>query len=95
MGVKDIRDNLYYWNESLKNPEPIFDDYYIFDKVIICNQSLIKTIEHLRELIITYCVFLEKNKEPPEEIFNEIYKILTTTKTFSITSSMHFGGLFI
>lgn len=74
MGLKD---NLYYWNESLKNPEPEFDDYYIFDNVIVSDQDFIKIIEHLRELIITYCVFCEKKTKPPSEIFDEIYDIIT------------------
>jgi len=58
-----LRLNLDYWEISLKNPEPTIDEYYTFNKLIIQNQNLIQKVERLRELITTYCVLLEIDKQ--------------------------------
>ncbi len=65
-----------YWQISLENPEPIQDEYYVFDELIIEDQELIRRVERLRELIISYCVLLEKKSEVIDEIFSEIYSII-------------------
>ncbi|ACX71916.1 conserved hypothetical protein [Methanocaldococcus vulcanius M7] len=39
-----LKDNLYYWNISLKHPEPVVDKYYILDKVIANDENLIKKL---------------------------------------------------
>lgn len=76
-----LKDNIIYWNLSLKNLEPILDDYYIFDKLIVGDKVLIERADKLRELIITYCVLLEKEQEETESaeiIFKDIHNILTS-----------------
>jgi hypothetical protein len=70
-----LRQNLDYWEISLKNPEPIIDEYYAFNKLIVQNQNLIQKVERLRELITTYCVLLEIDKQALGKILDEIYMI--------------------
>jgi hypothetical protein len=70
-----LRQNLDYWAISLKNPEPIIDEYYTFNKLIVQNQNLIQKVERLRELITTYCVLLEIDKQALGKILDEIYMI--------------------
>ncbi|MBD3211065.1 MAG: hypothetical protein GF311_00530 [Candidatus Lokiarchaeota archaeon] len=75
-----LRDGMEYWKISLNNLEPIADEYYFSDEFIIDDEDLIQKIERLRELIITYCVLLEKEqttikeefKNSIESIFQEI-----------------------
>jgi len=76
-----LKENIEYWTISLDNPEPIIDDYYISDNLIIKDEDLLEKSDKLRELIITYCVLLEKqqqNSEPAEIVFNDIYQILSS-----------------
>jgi hypothetical protein len=76
-----LKENTYYWKLSLENPEPILDDYYIFDNLIIKDEDLLEKSDKLRELIITYCVLLEKQQqdsETTEIIYNDIYQILAS-----------------
>ncbi len=87
MGLKN---NKFYWNISLKNPEPITDDYYISDKVIISDKNLIQKIERLRELIISYCVIIEKNKGCIQEIINEIHDIIISIDKIQYTEFIAF-----
>lgn len=75
-----LKDNLIYWKISLNNLEPVVDEYYIFDELIIEDKNLIKKAERLRELIITYCVLLENKNNAIEKIFQEIYRILLSIK---------------
>ncbi len=70
-----LRQNLDYWEISLKNPEPIIDEYYTFDKLIVQNQNLIQKVERLRELITTYCVLLEIDRQALGKVLDEIYTI--------------------
>lgn len=69
-----------YWQISLENLELIGDEYYVFDHLIIDDKNLIEKIERLRELIISYCVLMEKESDVIDEIFNEIYKIIISIK---------------
>lgn len=71
-----LKDNFFYWQISLENPEPVQDKYYIFDELIIEDKDLIRKVERLRELIISYCVLLEKKSKVIEDIFKEIYSII-------------------
>jgi len=41
-GPMSLKDNIYYWQISLKNPESIIDEYYVFDKIIVNDEELIK-----------------------------------------------------
>ncbi len=70
-----LRQNLDYWEISLKNPEPIIDEYYTFNKLIVQNQNLIQKVERLRELITTYCVLLEIDRQALGKVLDEIYMI--------------------
>jgi hypothetical protein len=70
-----LRQNLDYWAISLKNPEPIIDKYYTFNKLIVQNQNLIQKVERLRELITTYCVLLEIDRQALGKVLDEIYTI--------------------
>lgn len=76
-----LQENIYYWELSLNNPEPILDDYYIFDDLIIKEEDLLEKSDELRELIITYCVLLEKQQQDSESaeiVYNDIYRILAS-----------------
>ena len=85
----DLKDNRYYWNISLKNPEPLADEYYVFDNIII-TQELTQKVEKLRKLTATYCVLIEKNKEEANKIFNDIYQIVTSTENIQYTEFVAF-----
>lgn len=85
-----IKRNLDYWEISLKNPEPRIDEYYIFDEIIVKDKNLIKWIERLRELIISYCVMLEKNKGASTEILDEIYEIIISIDKIQYTEFIAF-----
>ena len=84
-----LRQNLDYWEISLKNPEPIIDEYYTFNKLIVQNQNLIQKVERLRELITTYCVLLEIDKQALGKILDEIYTI-TLNKNIQYTEFIAF-----
>ncbi len=71
-----LEKNLKYWEISLKNPEPVVDRYYIFDRIIVEDKELIQNVERLRDLIISYCVIFEKDKNTTDKILNEIYEII-------------------
>jgi hypothetical protein len=58
-----LKSNLEYWEYSLRHPEPIFEDYYIKDNLIVENKDLIEKVERLRELIVSYCVVIKKMKK--------------------------------
>ncbi|MGB9760275.1 MAG: hypothetical protein ACPLZG_10655, partial [Thermoproteota archaeon] len=80
-----LRDNIYYWNESLKHPEPVLDSYYIFDEIIVSDKNLIQKVERLRELIISYCVMIEKDKNAASKILDEIHSIIISTDKIQYT----------
>ena len=73
-----LRGNAVYWIISLRNPEPVQDDYYIFDEIILNDRNLIIKIDRLRELIISYCVLLEKSSDVINELFKEIFEIIVS-----------------
>lgn len=73
-----LKVNFHYWGESLKHPEPIFDDYYIFDDIVVDDKRLLDQIERLRNLIKKYCNSRRNGQIPDQEIFDEIYHIITT-----------------
>jgi len=87
-----LKSNIEYWIISLKNPEPIFDEYYIFDEIIVEDEDFIKNVEKLRELITAYCVILEfeKSKEIADKILDEIYKTITSTDKLQYTEFVAF-----
>lgn len=87
MGLKG---NLKYWRISLKNPEPVIDECYMFDEVIIKDKELIYKIERLRELITTYCVLIEKDKKTARKILDEIYEIITSSDKIQYTEFIAF-----
>lgn len=74
-----LKDNLHYWQTSLDNLELAHDDYYVFDEIIVDDKNLILNVNKLRDLIISYCVLLEKDEESAlNKIFNEIFSLITT-----------------
>ena len=85
-----LKSNLEYWKYSLKHPEPIFEDYYIKDDLIVENKDLIEKVERLRELIISYCVIIEKNEETAQEILDEIYDIITSVENINYSEFVAF-----
>ncbi len=87
MGIKE---NIHYWQISLNNPEPIIDDFYFNDDIIISDRSLINKIERLRELIINYCVIIEKNKEAVSQILDEINDIIISIDNIQYTEFIAF-----
>lgn len=84
-----LKVNKYYWEESLRNPEPVVDEYYIFDEVIVSDTNLMQKIERLRELIISYCVVTEKN-HAASRILDEIYDIVTSVDKIQYTEFVAF-----
>ncbi len=85
-----LKENLEYWRISLENPEPVADKYYVADKIIVENKNLIHKIERLRELIISYCVIFEKDKNVAEKIIDEIHQILKSTDKIQYTEFIAF-----
>ena len=85
-----LKRNIEYWQISLKNPEPAADEYYIFDEVIIEDKELIQKIERLRELIISYCVMLNKDKKAAEKILDEIYELIISIDKIQYTEFIAF-----
>jgi hypothetical protein len=85
-----LRDNLYYWNESLKNPESVGDEHYAFDEIIVENEELTQKIQRLRELVISYCITTEKDKNVTSKILDEIYTIITSIDKIQYTEFIAF-----
>jgi len=86
-----LKDNLYYWEVSLRNPEPIADDYYILDdEIIVLNESLIQKVARLRELITSYCVMREMSENATSKILDEIYNIITSIDKIQYTEFIAF-----
>ncbi len=85
-----LKSNLEYWEYSLKHPEPIFEKYYIKDNLIVKNKELIEKIERLRELIISYCVIIEKNEETAQKILDEIYDIIMSVENINYSEFVAF-----
>ena len=58
----------------MDNLESAQDDYYVFDEIIVNDKNLILKVNKLRDLIVSYCVLLEKDEESAlSKIFTEIY----------------------
>lgn len=85
-----LKNNKYYWEISLKNPEPIVDSYYTFDQIIVSDKTFIKNVDRLRELIISYCVLIEKDAESASKILNDIYKIILSVDKIQYTEFIAF-----
>ncbi len=87
MGLKK---NKHYWDISLENLEPVVDDYYVLEEVIVSDQELVRKIERLRELIISYCVIIENDEKLADKILNEIYGIIVSTDKIQYTEFIAF-----
>jgi hypothetical protein len=85
-----IKENIYYWKKSLESPESAADPFYSFDKLIVTNSKLIKKVERLRELIISYCVLSEKKVDAASEILNEIYDLIVSIDKIQYTEFVAF-----
>ena len=89
--MKNKKDNLFYWEISLKNKEDIIDNYYFSDKVIIKDEEFIKKIERFRNLIKSYCSVKEIiDKKNKESIKKEIYKIIKSVDNIQYTEFVAF-----
>lgn len=73
-----LKENISYWEFSLKTEEPVEDEHYIFDEIIINQPFFIKQVERLRELIKKFCNTI--NMKNNEEVLDEIYRILENTE---------------
>jgi len=80
-----LRQNTIYWNISLKSSESISEKSYIFDEVILEDKELVQKVERLRELLIGYCVVLEKEGIDSKKILDEIYEILMSVDKIQYT----------
>jgi hypothetical protein len=85
-----IRENIYYWKKSLESPEQAADPFYTFDKLIVTDSELIKKVERLRELIIRWYTFSEKNVDGASEILNEIYDLIVSIDKIQYTEFVAF-----
>lgn len=80
-----VKDNMYYWDVSLKTKEPIWDKYYFFDEIIV-NPELSKKVKYLRDLIISYCTAEEcKEGEGSRLFLDKIYDIINSVKNIQYT----------
>jgi Holliday junction resolvase len=89
----ELRDNFYYWNESLKYKENIFDDSYFINQIIVNDEELISKVEKLRELIVTYCVLKEEQGDTEavlQKIFNNILNLIESTEQIQYTEFVAF-----
>jgi hypothetical protein len=52
-----VRENAYYWEYSLKYPEPedLEEEAYIHDQLIVEDNDYLREVNNLRELLTTYC----------------------------------------
>lgn len=76
-----IKNNLHYFNISINNKEKIFDSYYMPNKIEIDEEilsSYIKTINKIKELLITIKQLNEKKKDATD--FYKELQILTVNK---------------
>lgn len=91
MGLKS---NIEYWKLSLENREPLLDEYYLFDDVIVNDENLISKVKRLRELIICYCILIEKNESNTEAILEEILNIIKSIEKIQYTEFVAFWKVF-
>jgi len=85
-----IKENIHYWEKSLQFPELVADPFYSSDELIVTDKDLIKKVERLRELIISYCVISEKNPDAASEILDEIYNIIVSIDKIQYTEFVAF-----
>jgi len=89
----ELRYNFYYWNESLKYKENIFDDSYFINQIIVNDEELISRVEKLRELIVTYCVLKEEQGDTEavlQKIFNNILNLIESAEQIQYTEFVAF-----
>jgi len=85
-----LKKNLEYWRISLKHPEPLIDEHYVFDRVIVEDEDLLRKVERLRELIIGYCVVVEKDEGATSKVLDEILEIVISTSEIQYTEFVAF-----
>jgi hypothetical protein len=80
-----VKDNTYYWDVSLKTQEPIWDEYYFFDEIIV-NAELMNKVKHLRDLLTGYCMAEESEKGAGNKLFlDKIYDIINSVENIQYT----------
>lgn len=91
-----LKDNLKYWEHSLKKEEPIMDEnYYNLGDIIITDGKFIENVKNLRELILCYCVCkntLDSNQLDSilKNIRERILNILTSVDNIQYTEFVAF-----
>lgn len=84
MGLKS---NLEYWQISLGHPEPVGDDFYRSDVIIVESEDYLAAATRLRELITTYCSLreIDVSTDVIERVVAAIDDILKNTKNIQYT----------
>jgi hypothetical protein len=90
----EIKDNIYYWRFSLENPEPLIDEYYYFDEIIVNDNKFIEEVEKLRELIITYCSMINIDIDASLKVLERIHEIINSTEKIQYTEFIAFWKVF-
>lgn len=80
-----LKNNLFYFNFSKKNPEQFLDEYYIFDEKHKDLKEYIAKIKEIKEFLITIKK-LEDNKEKPKIINKYYVKLQQALNKYSNTS---------
>lgn len=65
-----LKSNRYYWNVSLRNPEPVGEIYYKRDEIIVEDQAFLSTSTRLRELVSAYCTL--KDLDVDASLLNKV-----------------------
>lgn len=88
-----MKNNIYYWEISLNNPEPVWEKIYMHNQVIVDDREYLQHVTRLRELIITYCTLFKtchcssggkSDCQTLQRILVEIDKILMDAKIKNI-----------
>jgi hypothetical protein len=90
----EIKDNIHYWRFSLENPEPLIDEYYYFDEIIVNDYQFIDKVEKLRELIITYCSMINIDIDASLKVLERIHEIINSTEKIQYTEFIAFWKVF-
>jgi len=89
-----LKENHEYLELSLKYPEGLREKYYIIDKVIICDEGLVKKIHQLRDTIAAYNCFRKKKDEEAKTIrrrlVSELHSLLETTENIQYSEFVAF-----
>ncbi|GIV08338.1 MAG: hypothetical protein KatS3mg019_0429 [Fimbriimonadales bacterium] len=82
-----LKENQFYWEISLEHPELPGEEFYTRDLVIIDQKDYCRTVDRLRELITTYCVIseIDRNGNMQNEILTLIDELILTSGNIQYT----------